>query len=397
MSIWFRGARPAVAQRSVSLPSYLFPQAQSYANVDLSTFEAPMQSVALRATADLIASLGSELPVDVYSGEGSDRRKRTTPGYLLDPAGDGTGLEDWRYQVLMSWLLRGNMFGEELERAATYPTQIGLFHPDIIRPQVRSDGTLQWFVNGKEIPAARLVHRRVNPVPGQVLGLSPVGMHASTIGLSITATRYGQQWFADGAHPGGMLSNSEVPLDDEQVKTAKQRFLAALRGTREPVVMGKGWKYEQIQVSPEESQFLATQGYTEAQCARIFGPGYAEVLGYESGGSLTYATVEGRSAHLLVYSMNKWLSRMERLLSSMLPKPQYARINRDALLQATTLDRYRAHESALKNQWKTPNEVRELEDLAPLDGGDEPIKATPAPTPSDDEPSGAEASEPKGT
>jgi hypothetical protein len=55
-------------------------------------------------------------------------------------------------------------------------------------------------------------------------------------------------------------------------------------------------------VPEEESQFLATQGYTEAQCARIFGPGFAEVLGYESGGSMTYANVESRASHLLVYS-----------------------------------------------------------------------------------------------
>jgi phage portal protein BeeE len=145
--------------------------------------------------------------------------------------------------------------------------------------------------------------------------------------------------------PAGCSPTRKPSLDQTQAKVAKERFLAALRGTREPVVLGKGWKYQQVQVSPEESQFLATQGYTEAQCARIFGPGFAEVLGYESGGSMTYANVESRSAHLLVYSLNKWFTRLERLLTEMLPRPQYARINRDAMLQSTTLDRYRAHES----------------------------------------------------
>jgi hypothetical protein len=78
--------------------------------------------------------------------------------------------------------------------------------------------------------------------------------------------------------------------------------------------------------------------------------------------------------------------------------PQYVRINRDALLASTTLDRYRAHESALRNQWRTVNEVRSIEDLPPVDWGDEPNPSgggTPAPA-DDNAPTGAEAPQPKG-
>lgn len=83
--------------------------------------------------------------------------------------------------------------------------------------------------------------------------------------------------------------------------------------------------------------------------------------------------MESRSTHLLVYRVNKWLSRLERLLSSMLPRPQYVRIDRDGLLQSTTLERYRANEIALRNWWKTVNEVRQTEgDLPPVPWGDEP-------------------------
>jgi HK97 family phage portal protein len=341
---------------------------------DLNVAATSLQSVAIHATVDLIASLSSELPFDVYSGTGADRVPRTMPAYLRDPAGDGTGLEDWSYCALTSWLLRGNLYGDIIEMSPSgLMTQVDLHYPDDVHGTVDENGTVQWTVNGRPVTNnARFLHRRVNPVPGRVLGLSPIAMHAEQIGLSLSTTRFGRRWFVDGAHPGGMLTNTLAALKPEAAKDAKDRFLAALRGTREPVVLGKGWDYKQIQVAPEESQFLETQGFTEAQCARIFGPGYAEVLGYDSGGSLTYATLEGRSAHLLVFSLNKWLRRLERLLSSMLPRPQYVRINRDALLQATTLDRYRAHELALRNRWKVVNEVRAVEELAPVEWGDEP-------------------------
>ncbi|WP_435585809.1 phage portal protein [Micromonospora aurantiaca (nom. illeg.)] len=404
MSVFFR-SQPAAVQKREMVPFGAHRQpigSGSYAGVTLNTAESSLQSIAVRAAVDLIASLGSELPGHVYSGSGADRRQRSTPGYLEDPAGDGNGLADWAYQVLVSWLLRGNLYGDILDTSAQggYPTQVALHHPDCVGAWLNAGGEVQWTVNGRAVTEPeRFLHRRVNPVPGRVQGLSPIEYHAAQIGLTLTATRYGLQWFREGAHPSAMLISEDRTLSPEQAKTAKARFMAALFGTREPIVMDSGWKYQAIQVSAEESQFLQTQGYTEAQCARIFGPGIGEVLGYESGGSMTYANVESRSAHLLVYSLNKWLRRLERLIGEMLPRGRYWRIDRDALLQSTTLERYRAHESALKNNWKRINEVRADEDMPPVPWGDEPYAVRPAPAddPDKDDPTGAEAPKKDGT
>lgn len=351
--------------------------------VDASNTATSLQSIAVRSAADLVASLVSELPADVYRGKGRDKTEVSMPGYLEDPAGDGNGRQDWLYQVLMSWLLRGNGYGEALDwgRNGLFPTQVSWFYPDDCSGYLDGDGRVQWLVSGKEIPADRFVHRRVNPVPGRVLGLSPIAAHAASIGLSITSTRFGLQWFRDGAHPSGMLTNDEDELTPTTAREAKDRFVAALRGSREPIVLGKGWSFKEIQVAPEESQFLETQGWTEAQCARIFGPGIAEVLGYETGGSMDYSNVVDRRADVLVFSVDRWINRAERLLTWMLPRPQYVKLNRDALLQSTTLARYQAHAIALDKQFKTVNEVRDDEDLPPVTWGDKPLEPKPGAAP----------------
>jgi HK97 family phage portal protein len=373
-------AAPQTEQRTnVQLPGWLFAGQPSYAEVDTSRADSSLQAVAVRSTADLIASMVSELPVYVYSGKGVERVQRPTPGYLLDPAGDGHGLADWAYQGLMSWLLRGNLYGDVLDRRGAMMTQVVLHHPDDVSGYLDDDGRVQWLVNGQPVrDPTTFVHRRVNPMPGRVQGLSPVAFHAETIGLSITTTKFGRQWFTDGAHPGGILTNDLAEMNDpDMVRTVKDRFLAALRGTREPAVLGKGWKYQSIQVNPEESQFLQTQGFTAAECCRIFGPGFAEILGYESGGSMTYANVESRVNALLVFALDKWFTRMERLLTEMLPRPQYACIDRDALLQSTTLERFQSYQLALQNRWKTVNEIRAAENLPPVSWGDEPNQLGP--------------------
>lgn len=388
---WGRSAQPAPRRDAFAAPTFATVSDGGYRNLNLSAAETSLQSVAVRSCVDLLCSLGSELPIDVFSGVGKDRKQRPLPGYMQDPAGDGHGLEDWCYQVLMSWALRGNLYGDVLERSPTgRPTQVDLHYPDDVSGFMEG-GKVQWRVNGQEVNLARFLHVRVNPVPGRVQGLSPIEFHATTVGQSITSTRFGVQWFQDGAHPTGLLSNSETELNELQAHTAKQRFLAAIRGGREPLVYGKGWKFEPLSLTAEESQFLETQGFSSAECCRIFGPGFAEILGYETGGSMTYANIESRSAHLLVYSMNKWLRRLERLLSSMLPSPQYVKINRDGILQSTTLERYKAHALALDKRWKVVNEVREVEELAPVAWGNEPNASTPSAQPAAEDPTGAES------
>jgi HK97 family phage portal protein len=377
VSVFWRSKEPEQRQYAAVYPSV--QSDGSYRDLNLAAAETSLQAVAIRSCLDLICSLGSELPVHVYTGEGSARRVQKMPGYLEDPAGDGHGLEDWCYQVLESWGTRGNLYGDVLARSPQgRPTQVALHYPDDVTGWIE-DGEVVWRVNGREVDKSRFLHNRVNPVPGRVKGLSPIEFHASTIGLSIVSTRFGVQWFRDGTHPTGLLKNTETDLSAEQANTAKQRFLAAVRGGREPFVLGKGWDFTGLSITAEESQFLKTQEYSSAECCRIFGPGFAEILGYETGGSLTYTNVESRSGHLLVFSMNKWLRRLERLLSSMLPASQYAVINRDGLLQSTTLERFKAHESALKNRWKVVNEVRELEELPSVTWGNEPNPTGPQP------------------
>jgi hypothetical protein len=59
-------------------------------------------------------------------------------------------------------------------------------------------------------------------------------------------------------------------------------------------------------------------------------------------------------------------------MTAMVPAPRKALMDRDAMLQTTTLERYKAHESALRNRWKTVNDVRGDEDMASVAWGDKP-------------------------
>lgn len=366
--------RPAAVERSVKVP----PEVLRFTPTDFSAVNptaglAALQSVAIWATADLIASMVSELPVDMYAG----RTKMAAPGNIDDPGGDGWGREDWLYRLIMSWLIRGNAYGSVIDWDSRWgrPQTVALMSPMDVRPVVIGD-QVSWYYRGKKLSdedLARFEHWRVYPQPGMLLGQSVIEAHATSIGVSLRSAQFGDQWFREGAHPSGMLVN-KAPLSDVNAEQAKKRLKEVTQGNRDPLVLGEGWEFANLQISPEESQFVETQRYAEAQCARMFGPGYAEVLGYESGGSMTYANVVDRRQDLLVLSLNKWVRRADRILTYLLPpSTRRIRLDRDALLEATTKDRYATHALALAANWKTVNEVRDLEDMQPVPWGDEPF------------------------
>lgn len=346
--------------------------------------ESSMRKVAVFAAVNLLSGVVSMLPRDGYSGSGPTKQIVGLPQFFTDPDGSGQGMDDWLYQLMYSWLLRGNAVGKILARDPMgRPTQIMLYHPDSCSPWTDDKGRTRWYINGVEQDTRDVWHRRVFPVPGKVLGMSPIALHATTISQGMAAATFGLRFFTDGGHPSAILQQEDSPTVDQATALAvKQRFLAAVRGTREPVVVGKGWKYQAIQIAPNESQFLDTQKYTAAECARIFGPGLPEILGYETGGSMTYANVEQRSVDLLKYSVDRWLIRLENILSAdALSRPRYMKFNRGALLATDLLTRFQAHQIALRNKWEVVNEVRELEDMPPVEWGDVPQDpAKPEPT-----------------
>lgn len=341
----------------------------NFAAVSLSQAESALQQVAIDAATDLIASVAGQLPVDTYKRNSDGAPKNIgNPRVIEDPDGTDNGTGDWVYQYLMSKLLRGNVYGRQAFDGNAYPTHTVLYHPDEVHGwRDRQTGDVRWRIDGKLVEdPSKVWHRRSYPMPGRLLGLSPIEKHITTIQLGISAERFGAQFFTDGAVPSALLTNEETDLDQKAATTAKSRWMAAIWGTREPAVLGKGWKYHQISINPDDAQFLETNKYTSAQCARIYGPNVAEILGYETGGSMTYTNVEQRSIDFLKFTLNRWLRDLETTMSLWLPRGQFIKFNRNALLETDLLTRFKAYQIGIGAHFLAPSEAREFEDQPPL-------------------------------
>lgn len=365
-------------------------RAVSYQNVfgaggDVSAFGSPtskaVQLTSVQACWRLVAESVASLPIDVYRKDSSGISQPVTPEpALIASPSEVLARDEWVRAFVVSMMSDGNAFGvpRRLDSLSGRPTRLEWVPPEQVNVTGSFDVPVyQW--GGITIPG--MVHVRGITIPGEARGMSPLRAAMRTVESGIEAEKFGHDFFRDSRHPAAVLTTDQ-PVTEDQAAIIKARFMN--RGSREPFVAGAGLQYKAMSVAPEESQFLQTQKFTVSQIARIYGVP-PEMIGGESGGSLTYANVEQRAIDFAQYTLRPMVVRLERALTAMLPRPQYVKLNLDAMIRADTLSRYQAHEIALRAGFKNQNEVRGLEDLEPVDGGDQlnwpPYAVSAAPSP----------------
>lgn len=348
------------------------------------TMESAITLAPVYAATRLISEGIASLPLQAYREVDDLRQPIRTPKLLAEPTMFG-GAHEWVQRCLVSLLLRGNAYGLVTSvDSSGWPQQVEWLHPsDVTLLDNRAVARPQWYWLGRPVDpwlgrdsTGELLHVPWYVIPGEILGVSPVRAFATTIDQGLAVNQFGRDFFRKGAIPSAVLETDQE-VDQEQAKTIKQRFVAAARG-REPVVMGKGAKYKPITVPPEDSQFLETIKANATTIAAIYGI-RPERIGGESGNSMTYANVE----HQAIADMSDfrpYMTKLERHFSSMLPRPQYARFNPDAVLRADSKTRYETHKIGIDAGFLTVDEARQLEDRPPLPGD------PPQPKPAEGEP-----------
>jgi HK97 family phage portal protein len=341
-----------------------------YAGVPV-TNDSAMRHATVWACIRLISSTLAQMPLNAVEWQDDRAVPIDKPELLANPS-DIMSPSVW-IETFAIGLLRGNAYGLITAYGSDgLPTKIEWLATDEVSPLWENGRRYRYRgVVHKAFPEGDIFHVPALVMPGNFVGLSPVDYAKQAISLGLGAEKFGAQYFGEGGVPSAVLSTDQR-VTQEQAETIKARFMNAVKGRREPAVLGGGVKYEAITVAPNESQMLETQMFSAEQVCRVFGVA-PEMVGVAAKGStVTYANREQRVADFLAFGLGPWLHRIEEALSLVLPQPVRAKFNTGAILRADVKTRYEMYDLAARIQAQTgevflsTDEMRLLENMEPL-------------------------------
>ena len=209
-----------------------------------------------------------------------------------------------------------------------------------------------------------------------ITGISPLAMAREAIGLAQASEGHGATFFRNGAQTS-LVATTPGKLNEESHKRLRGSIQDAVSGDNKfrVLLLEQGLDAKAVGMSNADSQFLETRQFQVEEIARIFR--VPSILIGHSNNNSTYASAEQFMLSFVTHTIRPWVSRIEQSINKYLLSDQdrkagvYAEFKLDGLLRGDTQSRYTAYSSALQNMWMTRNEVRSLENLNPVDGGDE--------------------------
>ncbi len=201
-------------------------------------------------------------------------------------------------------------------------------------------------------------------------GYSVISLARQSFGLAIAAEKHGARFFKNNARPGIVLEAPPGVFEDEQqAKTFLKEFNDAHANTdnaHKTGLLREGIQAKPLTVSNEDSQWLESRTFQRVEVALWFGLEY--ITGDDS--SVSYNSLEQKAAAYLQSTLQRWLVRwQEEAQRKLLTERQkqnethYFEFLTAALLRGALADRYKAYEVGIRNEWLSPNDVREMENL----------------------------------
>ena len=346
-----------------------------------------LQISTVYACARLLAGTVSSLPLMVFKEDSSGNRKVDRGSRLWtilhdQPNAVMTASDFWQAMILQ-WALRGNAYAQIMRDS------VG----DVISLWPLSSDQMTVF-SDKE--TGRLVYQYVRDsqtydlTPDQVLHIKDIGtgilgfskleFMGSSVQEAMATQKYTMQNAQNFGRPSGILTVDHVLDRKKGQADAVGRALGSFKSeSGKLIVLEADMKFQQVALTPEQSQLLESRKYGVEEICRWFGvpPVLIGASGATTWGSGIAEIVSGFHK----FTLNPLLKSIEQALESRILRLEergsvVIEFNLDAFFRGDLQSRYAAYATAVQNGFKTRNEVRALENDPPIEGGDTPTAQT---------------------
>lgn len=344
------------------------------------TPETSMKVSAFYACVRLISQTIATLPVGIYrygDTRVEDRKHPLSNLLSMRPNPDQTASVFWE-SMMASALIAGNGWAEK-RMISGKVARLDFLHP--YRLRWRRDGGRYVYVytdeDGKQrdIEQSSLFHLPGFSIDGR-FGISAIEYGVEVLGSAISGNTAANKTFKNGMAPTVAFEMERI-LSPEQRETFRESIAAisgAINAGKSPVLEG-GMKASVIGIKPSDAQLLESRNFSAEEICRWFGVP-PSMVGLTDKASSWASSSEALNRWFLQYTLLPWLVKTQQAIDTQLMSPVertqvYSEFAVEGLLRADSGGRASLYTSALQNGWMSRNEVRRLENLPKVDGGDE--------------------------
>lgn len=333
-----------------------------------------------KITAQTIASLSC----DVMERQSNGVKVRVPDHELqiiLDesPNKEQTSIEFWEGRVI-GLCTTGNGFAEKLMIGNRVVGLDPMPATTLVRRDKNQNLEYSFYERGKEVvlPAEKVFH--IKAFGDGDVGMSPVEYARQTLSLSIASEKFAGQTYSKGGRVKGFfVTPSGTMLTPEQRVDAKKNLVEANSGPNAPwaSILEGGVDFKTVGLSMRDAEMILNRRFNVEEICRWLGVPPI-LVGHSAEGQTVWGT--GYTAIMqswLNFSLRAQLKRIEQAIEKRIMTPEQRRrfsvkFNYEDLLRGDTHARSAFYVALLNAGVMTINEVRKIEGLPPVEGGDVP-------------------------
>lgn len=277
---------------------------------------------------------------------------------------------------LLGW---GNHFSQKIWDRKGVLRELWPLRPDRMTV-TRKDGVRRYHYIQKDGTPRTFRQDEIWHIPAfgfdGLVGYSRITLARHAIGLSIAAEKFGSKFFANGAN-FDLVFRHPKELSDKAFDTLNTSIKEKYAGTENShkfIIVEEDMSVEKIGIPPDDAQFIETRRFQLGEIGRMFRiPPH--MLGDVERSTSWGTGIEQQEQGYLSHTLRAWLKRIEQgAVKDLLLQEERRTLLVEHLvedfLRTDIGARMQAYVQAVTNGFMTRNEVRERENMNPVDGLD---------------------------
>ena len=315
----------------------------------------------------IIATPISKMTINTYRFATGIELKVDNPVLINNPSIE-QNRRDFLFQTVSDLALEGNAYWLKNYGSNGQVNNLTILPAASVMPSYPKikDGTIDYSeisydYLGKRYTKREIEHLRIFSRAGELKGVSPIASCYKDISAAIDLRDYAGNWFTSAGVPTGVLkTNAMLNKADAEEVTANWHNK---QQNRQVAVLGNGFEYQQIALSPRDALFTEVQDQQVQAVARLFGIPSRLLLTSVPGSSDTYTNLQDENQVFYRHTLMAYTDAITDALSNCLPRGNRVEFDFEHLFKADVAARYNYYKIAIEAGILTAEEVRTKEGL----------------------------------